>query len=154
MSGRKSAGCWATIGDAVAAQLLDRVGEAGGALLGDRDAGQALDLHHVALAVELLGEVVGGRDADAVVVAADPGPVGALGGELAVDVDHRDALLHGLEGHRGQRAALVGQDDQRVGVLGDELLDLRHLGRRVVGALEQDELDVVVARRPPPRRCR
>ena len=59
LSGRKSAGCWATISMPSPHSCSMRVGEAGGALLGDRDAGEALDLHDVALAVELLGEVVG-----------------------------------------------------------------------------------------------
>ena len=67
--GQEVGGLLGDDGDAVPAQLLDGVGETSRALLGDRDAGQALDLHHVALAVELLGQGELAEDADAVVVA-------------------------------------------------------------------------------------
>src|SRR5215207_8028145 len=116
-----------------AVAALDAVGEALGALLGHRDPGHALDLDHVALAVELVGDEVGRRLADAVVVAPDPGPEGGRGGELAVDVDNRDPGLHGLLRDRGERAALMREDDQHVRLLADERLDLGDLAGRVVG---------------------
>ena len=96
--------------DAVA--LLDPVSEALGTQFGHRDAGDTLNLDHVAQALQLIGDEVGGRLANAVVVATNPGPIGRRARKLAVDVDDRDASLHGLLSNRGERAALVGEDDQ------------------------------------------
>ena len=123
-----------------------RVLEALRALLGHRDAGEALDLDDVALALELLAEVDAGLVADAVVVAGDQGAVCAGLGELAVDVDDRDAGLHRLQRHRCEGVALVRQHDERVGLGRDQGLDLVGLGGRVghaLGQLERDALELV-----------
>ena len=128
---------------AVRAPRLDLVGEALGAVLGDRDPREALDLHDVALALELVGDVVGREDADLVVVAEDRRRGGVRGGEQAVDVHDRDAGPLGLPGDGRQRRAVLGQHDEGVGLLGDGLLDLLRL-RVGVGGLEQLEVDVRV----------
>ena len=77
LSGTKSAGWRGDDLDAVLAAALERVAEALRAVLGHRDAGDALDLDDVALALQLVGEVVAGLPADAVVVAGDERAVGA-----------------------------------------------------------------------------
>ena len=141
-SGVKSAGCWATISmpsphsaSMVSAKPCAAVGR-------HRDAGDALDLHDVALAVELIGDERGGLGADVVVVAEDRGPGGLRRGEEPVDVDDRDAGLHRLLGDRRELVTVVGQHDEHVGLLVDDGLDLRGLAVGV-GRLEQAELDVV-----------
>ena len=126
---------------------LDAVGETLGTLLGHRDAGDTLDLDHIALAVQLVGDEVGGGLADAVVVTADPGPVRRRAGELAVDVDDRDARLHCLLRDRGERTTLMREDDQDVRLLADERLDLGDLGGRVVRTLRKHQLDSELVRR-------
>ena len=86
---------------AVRALLLDLVGEALGAVLGDRDAGEALDLDHVALALQLLGDVVRREHADLVVVAEDRRGRGVGRREQAVDVDDGDACASRPSGRPG-----------------------------------------------------
>ena len=113
----------------------------------DRDAGQTLDLDDVALALQLVGDVVGRQHADLVVVAEHRRRRGVRRGEQPVDVDDRDAGALGLLGDRRQRRAVLGQHDEGVGLLRDRLLDLLRLRVRV-GRLEQLEVDVVVLRRP------
>ena len=63
-------------------------------------------------------------------------------GELAVDVDDRDAGRHRLLRDGRQRVALVRQDHERVGLAGDQRLDLVGLRGRVGHALGGLELDV------------
>ena len=88
-----------------------------------------------ALVLDHLAGVGAGRDAHAVVVAEDRGPRGERGGELAVDVDDRDAGLHRLGGDVGQRGAVGRQQHDRVDLVVDEGLDLADLLVGVVGAL-------------------
>ena len=95
------------------------------------------------LHLSCVGDVLGRQHADLVVVAEDRRGRGVGLGEQAVDVDDRDAGLLGLLGDRRQRRAVLRQHDERVGLLGDRLLDLLRL-RVGVGRLEQLELDVVV----------
>src|SRR5829696_7993905 len=71
-----------------------------------------------------IGDEVGRRLPDAVVVATNPGPVGRRGGKLPVDVDDRDAGLHCFLRDRRERTAFMRQDDQDIGLLGDKRLDL------------------------------
>ena len=152
LSGLKSPGCWATIlmppsGHfflSVSAKPLRAVGR-------DRDAGEALDLDDVALALQLVGDVVRRQHADLVVVAEDRRRRGVGRGEQAVDVDDRDARPLGLLGDRRERRAVLRQHDERVGLLRDRLLDLLSL-RVGVRGLEQLEVDVRRAARPPPWR--
>ena len=128
---------------AVRARRLQRVREALRAVGRDRDPRKALDLDDVALAVQFLGDVLGREHADLVVVAQDRRGRGVGRCEQAVDVDDRDTRRLGPPGDRGQRGAVLRQDDERVRVLRDRLLDLLRLGVGVRG-LEQGELDVVV----------
>ena len=97
-----------------------------------------------ALVLDHLAGVGAGRDAHAVVVAEDRGPSGERGGELTVDVDHRDAGLHRLGGDVGQRRAVGRQQHDRVDLVVDEGLDLADLLVGVVGALGGLELHVGV----------
>ena len=112
---------------AVRADLLQLVGEALAAVGGHRDAGETLDLDHVALALQLLADVVRRQHPDLVVVAQDRGGRRVRGGEQAVDVDDRDARPLGLLGHRGERRAVLREHHQRVRLLRDGLLDLLRL---------------------------
>ena len=91
-----------------------------------------------------------GGDAHAVVVTEDGDAGGVRVVELAVDVDDRDAGLHRLEGDRGHRGAVEGQQHDGVDAVVDERLDLADLQVDVVGALGDPQLDVVVllGRRP------
>ena len=125
----------------VTAERLDRVGEALAAIGRDRDAGDALDLDDVALAAQLVGDERRRLDADLVVVAEDRGPGGVRAAEEPVDVDDRDAGLHGLLGDRGELGTVVREHDERVGVLVDDRLDLRRLAVGV-GRLQEAEVDI------------
>ena len=96
--------------------------------------------------LELGADVVAGAHAHAVVVAADPRPVGQRGVEDPVEVDHRDAGLHGLGALRRQLAAVVGQDHQRVDLLVDQGVDRGDLLGDVVGRVHRRERHVRVLR--------
>src|SRR5699024_10534442 len=128
-------------GDAVVdllAALGQRVREALGALLRQRQGGDAGDLgdHRLGIVPDALADVLAGVVAHAVVVAHDGDPGGVGVGELAVDVDHRDAGLHRFQCDTGQGRAVVGDHDDRVHlVVVDEGLDLADLEVDVVGAL-------------------
>ena len=113
--------------------FLSGVGEALAPVGRDRDAGQALDLDDVALALELVGDVVRRQNADLVVVAEHGRGRGVGRGEQPVDVDDRDARTLGLLGDRGERRTVLRQHDESVGLLGDRLLDLLSLRVRVRG---------------------
>src|SRR5690606_13559628 len=122
------------------------VGEALRAVLGQRqrvDAGDLGDdrVFDVVLFDQLAG-VGAGRDTHPVVVAQDRRPGGERAGELAVDVDDRDAGLHGPGGDLGQLGAVGRQDDDGVDFLVDERLDLADLQVGVVRAFGHPEFDV------------
>ena len=125
-----------------------RVSEALAAVLGEGEVVDTGDLGDDrvghALVGQALADVVAGADAHAVVVTGDVGPVGLRGGEDAVEVDDRDAGLHGLLGDLGQGLALEGQDDQGVDAGVDQRLDLGDLLVDVVGALGDLQGHVVV----------
>src|SRR3954464_9229090 len=127
-------------------RVRQRVGEAPAGVLGEGEGVDAGDLGDdgVGLVAEPRADVRAGGDPHAVVVAEDRGAGGERAVELAVDVDDRDAGVHRLLGHRGQRGAVEGQQDDGVDAVVDEGLDLADLGADVVGALGHLELDVVV----------
>ena len=84
-----------------------------------------------------LGGVFAGLQGDLVVVAADEGRVvlAGIADRLAVELDHRDAGIHGALHRRRQRRRLEGRDQQQVDLLGDEIVDLRGLRVDVAGAV-------------------
>ena len=96
------------------------------------------------LSPQLGADVGAGRDAHAVVVAEDGDAGGVRVLELAVDVDDRDAGLHRLDGDRGQRGTVEGQQHDRVDTVVDEGLDLADLQVDVVGAFGDLQVDVRV----------
>src|SRR5690606_22682903 len=127
---------------------LQRVGEALAAVLRQRQRRDALDLDDDrvgdALVLELLADVVAGGDAHAVVVAADPRPVRQVVGEDAVEVDDRDAGVHGLAADLVQLLAVVGEDHQHVDLRLDQRLDGGDLLVDVVGRFDRLERHVGV----------
>ena len=129
------------------AAVLERVGEALRAVLRQRQRVDAGDLGDdgVGVVAELLADVGAGADAHAVVVAEDRGACGERAGELAVDVDDRDAGLHRLDRGLGQRGAVGRQQHDRVDALVDEGLDGGDLRDRVVRALGDLQLDIIEA---------
>jgi hypothetical protein len=101
----------------------------------------------VGVVAELFADVGAGADAHAVVVAQNGRAGGEGAGELPVDVDHRDARLHRLDGDLGQCRAVAGKQHDRVDPVVDEGLHRRDLRRDVVGALGDAQLHVVEALR-------
>ena len=78
-------------------------------------------------------DVVGADVGDDVrLVAAESGPV--------IDLDHRDAGLVGLD-DRGDGALAHRREQDQIDSLGDEVLDVRHFGRRVALAIPQVVLE-------------
>ena len=124
--------------------VLERVGEARRAVLRERQRVDAGDLgdDRVGVVAELLADVRAGADAHAVVVAEHGGAGGERAGELAVDVDDRDAGLHRLDRDLGQRGAVARQQHDRVDAVVDEGLDRGDLRVDVVRALGELQLDV------------
>ncbi len=110
------------------------------------DAEQAAHGDYVAggLAV-LLRQVVhdelSGEAADGDVVAVHVGGVVGLE-DVALQADHGDLRLHSLSHDGGQRGALIGGDDQKVGLLAYEGLHLRDLFAVVLLRVADHEFDV------------
>ena len=77
----------------------------------------------------------------ALVIHADIGGVVGLQ-DIALQADHRDAGLHRLAHHRGQRGAFVGRDDQDRRLLPDEGFDLGDLLAVVLLRIRDHQLGV------------
>ena len=82
-----------------------------------------------------------GETADRHIVAVDVAGVIGLQ-DVALQTDGRDLGLHRLAHDRGQGGALIGSDDQQVGLLANEGLHLRHLFAVVLLRVGDDQLDV------------
>ena len=108
--------------------LCDRVHVAELALHAVFGARIAFDDHHLAAGAERLGQHVAGHLGAGTVVGSDEDDVDVMlahrrGIESDVDVDHLDSGLDRPGDRRDQRAAVGRGDDDRVDLLGDEVLD-------------------------------
>ncbi len=103
---------------------------------------QSFQLHHLALAAQLLYDPLTGRLSDPHVIGADEAGV-LVAQDGPVQDDHRDARVD-CPGHRlGERGGLFGADDDQVDAGGDELLDVGPLLERVVLGVLEDGLEPV-----------
>ena len=96
-------------------------------------------------AAERLHRPLAGRPADQHVVAADELGV-AVGLDVAVEHEDRDAGVDRLLDHAGQARRLLRRDQQRVDLLADQVLDVGHLLLGAVLAVGDDQLDLRVLR--------
>ena len=128
------------------AEQRQAVPEAPRPVLGERKLVDAGDLGDdgVGVAPELVADVLAGGDAHAVVVALDEHPVGQRVAELAVQVDHRDAGVHGLAPGRRHLRTVVRQQHDDVGLLRDERLDRGPLLGDVLAGGDRDERHLAV----------
>src|SRR3954451_19708345 len=125
-------------------------------------AGIAPDLDHVALRLarptQQLHRVLARSTPDQHVVAADEAGV-AVGVDVAIEHDHRDLGVDRLLDHAGQPRRLLGRHQERVDLLLDEVLDVRHLLLGAVLAVRDQQLhlrvlgrlglDILVELHPP-----
>ena len=79
--------------------------------------------------------------ADGAIVAGDVGGVIGLG-DIAFETNGWDSGGHGLAHHRSERRALVGSDDQKVGLLQDQRFNLGDLFAVILLAVRDGELDI------------
>ena len=84
-----------------------------------------------------------GSLADGDVVAADELGV-AVGIDVAVEDEDRDAGLDGVQDHAGETGQFLGRDQQGIDLLADEVLDVGHLLLGAVLAVRHQELDILV----------
>ena len=97
-------------------------------------------------AAERLDRPLAGRPADQHVVAADELGV-AVGLDVAVEHEDRDAGVDRLLDHAGEARRFLGRDQERVDLLADQVLDVGDLLLGAVLAVGDDQLDLGVLRR-------